>query len=416
MYRFKYQGFDAVKGKKTKGYMEGYTKEEIIYKLKENDIEVEESDVYEVNEDSLEFKIDSLLNKDLSNPVKKKHILTFTEQLSMHLAAKLPVSESLNTMAKDATNGVLVKLYKQLYEDTIKGLDLSEALKKHSAFDDFFLTIVKSGEQSGKLDEALTSLNEFIKTNSRLKNRIIFASIYPVFLMLTMLVGLVVLSYSLIPTFQEIFTEQGVELNSVTKFYFSFADLLRYSPFLCASVFFGIIGAIVFWYKTKIPQIKKIKDYIQLKNPIYNKFMKDRQISQFAFTLSILLKNGIILTDALEMSKDMFTNNYIRSGLDKMLKNLLQGNSLNKELKDFKVFKKQFLPVLFVQLATAGEATGNLEDPFRRVGQYFSTIFENKASAFEKLLEPIMLFMLIPPVFSFVLAIFLPMLKMGSNL
>jgi type IV pilus assembly protein PilC len=416
MLKFKYKGFDTVKGKKVNGYMEGYVREEIIYKLKENDIECEESDVYEIDEDSFEYKMDKLLNKDISNPVKRKHILTFTEQLSMHLSAKLPVSEALGTMAKDATNKVLAKLYQDLYEDTVKGLDLSDALKKHPAFDNFFLTIIRSGEQSGQLDVSLRSLNTYMKTNDRLKNRIIFSSIYPLFLICTMIAGLVLMSIYVIPKFQKIFTDSKVQLNGLTKFYFALADLIRFHPLPLLIGAIIIVSAIVYFFKTSNVKVAMIRDYIELKNPIYNKFIKDRQISQFAYTLSILLKNGIILTDALEMSKSMFKNKYVSDGLNKMHKNLMQGNNLNKELKDFKIHKKQFLPMLFVQLATVGDATGNLEEPFMKAGEYFLTLFDNKATTFEKLIEPIMLLALIPPVFTFVLAIFVPMISMGQAL
>lgn len=416
MYKFKYQGFDSVRGKKVKGYLEGYSKEEIIYKLKENEIECDIDNVVEADETSFQYKLDKLLSKDLSNPIKKKHILTFTEQLSMHLEAKLPVSDSLGSMAKDSTNKVSAKLYQQLYEDTVKGLDLSESLEKHPAFDSFFLTIVKSGEQSGRLDEALRSLNTYIKTNDRLKNKLLFASIYPFFILAVMVIGMFFMSIYLVPKFQEIFTRQNVQLNALTKFYFSLADFIRFHPFILILSIGSLIFLIYFFFTTKIVKIARFRDYLQLKNPIYNRFFKDRQVSQFAFTLSILLKNGIILTDALEMSKSMFKNSYVLDGLTVMHKNLMQGNPLNKELKDFKINKKQFLPMLFVQLATVGDSTGNLEEPFQRVGEYFSTMFENKATTLEKLMEPIMLLILIPFVFSFVLAIFLPMISMSSTL
>jgi type IV pilus assembly protein PilC len=416
LYNFKYKGFDTFKGKKVKAYMEGYTREEILYKLNENNIECEESDVYEVSTDSFEYKLDKLINKDLSNPLKKKHLLTFTEQLSMCLSAKLQVSDALKTMASDSSNKVLGKFYQALYDDTSKGIDLSEALKKYKIFDSFFLTIVKAGEQSGRLDESLKSLNTYMKTNSRLRNKLLFASIYPALLLTVMLAGMIALSILVIPKFQQIFDDNKIAVNALTKFYFGFANLLRFHPILCILTVVSIIALILFWIRTTNKKIVGIRDALQLRNPIYNKFTKDREIAQFAFTLSILLKNGIPLTDALSMSKTMFKNSYVSTGLNLMHKNLMQGNPLTKELRDFRIFRKQFLPSLFIQLATVGDSTGNLEEPFYKVGDYFMTMFDNKASTFEKLIEPIMLLMLMPPIFSFVLAIFIPMIKMSTSL
>ncbi len=416
MYKFKYEGFDNVKGKKVKGYMEAYTREEVAFQLNENDIDVEIDDIEEVDEDSWQYKIDLLLNKDMGNQVKQKHILTFTEQLSMHLSAKLPVGESLRSMSKDSNNKVLGKLYETLYQDTVKGLDLSEALKKHSVFDDFFITIVRAGEQSGNLAESLMSLNKYMKTNDRLKSRLTSAAIYPSFIIVIMIVALIAMSYFLVPNFRKIFEEQNVEVNILTEFFFGLSDILTGHPILVVLGVISSIASVVFYFKTRIPFVVKLRDAIELRNPIYNNFMKHRQVAQFAFTLSILLKNAVPFTDALEMSKNMFTNKTVLEGLNKMHKNIMQGSAFPKEMKDFKVNKKQFLPVLFIQLATVGDSTGNLEEPFEKVGEYFDHVFEDKVTRFEKMLEPMIMVLMLPPVFCFVLAIFLPMIKMSTSL
>lgn len=414
---FKYKGFDTVTGKKVKGYYECDTEEELIYHFKVDDIEIDPEDIYVADTDSFEYKIDQLLSKNIGgNKVSKKQILQFTEQLSMQLSAKLTVSDAIGTMARDTPNKQLKEIYTKIHEDTVRGVDLSTALEKLGGFDDFFITIVRAGEQSGQLDVALQSLNEFIKKNEELKNRLIFASIYPAFLILAIIGGMVGMSVFIIPQFQVMFADTPEALNPLTIFYFNLSDFLRNHPLLSIGAFALVVGLIVFYFKTKNPIIRKFKDKLELRNPLYNLFLKDRQISQFAFTLSILLKNGIILTDALEMTKKMFSNQYVLAGLDHMLKNLLQGSPLNKELKEFRINKKQFLPTLFVQLATVGDATGNLEEPFRNVGDYYYTLFNNKATTIEKMMEPLMLVALLPVVFSFVLAVFLPLMNMGNAL
>ena len=342
--------------------------------------------------------------------VKQKEIGIFTRQFSVMIDAGLPLVQCLEILATQQDNRAFQKVLFAVRQDVEAGSSLADAMRKHpKVFSDLFSNMVAAGETGGILDTILQRLSAYIEKAVKLKASVRSAMVYPV-AVITIAVGVVTLIlWKVIPTFALLFEGLGAKLPLATRIVIGISRFLgRFMPLIILA-----IGTIVFllnrYYKTN--QGKHAIDGFLLKMPLLGMLMRKIAVARFCRTLATLLTSGVPILESLEITAKTAGNIIVSDAIMETRKSIEQGKTISEPLKATEVF-----PPMVVQMISVGEQTGALDAMLSKVADFYEDEVDESVENLLTLLEPIMISFLGVVIGGIVIAMYLPLFTLISQI
>jgi type IV pilus assembly protein PilC len=342
--------------------------------------------------------------------VGAKDLAVFTRQFSVMIGAGLPLVQCLEILGTQAENQNFGQIILATRADVEAGLSLADAMRRHpKAFDALFTNMIAAGEAGGILDAILKRLATYIEKAVKLKGQVKSAMIYPVAVIVIAAVVVGAILWKVIPTFATLFAGLGAELPLPTRVVIALSNgLVRFGPFLIA----GLVGlgfAFRSYYAT--PAGRMMIDSIVLKMPVLGLLMRKIAVARFCRTLSTLLASGVSILEALDITARTAGNAVVEKAIQTTRKSIEGGETIAAPLKETAVF-----PPMVVQMIGVGESTGALDTMLSKIADFYEEEVDVAVAGLLTLLEPIMIALLGGVVGGIVIAMYMPIFALISNL
>lgn len=353
-------------------------------------------------------------NVQIFKEKKKKSIaslsllLNFTRMLTQLLNAGIPLYEGLVIIQEKYKKHQSHALWADLTDSLKSGLSFSEALEKHSyCFNEIYICMVRAGESSGTLDQALHEICLLLNRQHQLKKQISSALIYPVFLSVFCIFIFLILVLFVIPSLKTLF--DGKALPPLTKIIFSISDFfISYGIILGI----GVIATIISGYLCFLTQQFKLKwDYFLLRIPFIGDFIVQASMVRFCRTAALLLVGGVSILETLRLSRKAINNYFLERFIETVEKKVGEGESLSEELKN-----SYLIPPIIPRMLSIAEKTGKTADMLQSIANIFEENLGKRLLQFTTLLQPILLLILGIIVGIVLLSILIPLTDVGSVL
>jgi type IV pilus assembly protein PilC len=344
------------------------------------------------------------LNIELTKKkVKLKELAVFSRQFATMVNSGLPILRALSILADQTSNPELAKTLAACRVDIEQGASLSSALQKHpKVFNDLYVSMVKSGETGGSLDSVLLRLADMIENEVRLRGKIKSAMTYPV--AVVALVGLIMTAMLLfvVPQFKNIYGQLGGTLPLPTRLLLMASDIFKKFWFI---VLIGIFVGRFFFRRWKAtPAGRESVDAFKLRVPVFGSLFHKTALARFAGTLSMLLRSGVPILQALDIVSDTVNNKVISKAVGDVQASVREGESMAKPLAKHKVF-----PPMVVQMLAVGEETGQVDVMLEKVATFYNQEVEASVDALTSLIEPLLIAVIGGAVGAAVIALYMPM-------
>ena len=351
------------------------------------------------------FGLEALTDKlnSFFNRIKSEDIVLFTKQLAVLIQAKVPLVQSLRVMTKQVNNPKFSRVINEVADDVDAGVIFSRALSKHSkVFSNFFIQMVRSGEISGRLEETLTYLSEYINRQYLLNSKAKGAMIYPVFIIGAFVIVGVLMLVFVIPNITSILIESGQELPLATKILILTSNFMKSWAWLV----FLILGSLSYFVVMSIkksPEWRYSYDGLKLRLPVFGELLKKIYLARFAETLSTLSSAGIAISQSLEITADVVGNSVYRKIILDANEAVRKGSSISSVF----IQHEEILPMV-TQMISIGEQTGKIDTILKQVATFFTEEVNRAFDNIVNLIAPIMIVVLGVGVGILVAAILLP--------
>jgi type IV pilus assembly protein PilC len=339
-----------------------------------------------------------------------KNLAVFTRQFSVMIDAGLPLVQCLDILGNQEDNKNFAAVILQTRTDVEGGASLADAMKKHpKTFDALFTNMIAAGEAGGILDTILKRLATYIEKAVKLKGQVKSAMIYPIAVVAiaTLVVGVIL--WKVIPTFANLFAGLGAELPLPTRFVIAASNLLvRFMPVIIPAIV-ALAYAFKRYYATE--KGRHVVDGFVLKLPILGPIMRKIAVARFCRTLSTLMASGVPILDGLEITARTAGNAIIEDAILLTRKSIERGDTIAAPLKQTGVF-----PGMVVQMIGVGEATGALDTMLGKIADFYEEEVDTAVAGLLTLLEPVMIAFLGIVVGGIVIAMYLPIFGLISDL
>jgi type IV pilus assembly protein PilC len=344
--------------------------------------------------------------------VSKKLLTQFTRQLSTLIDAGLPILRSLRILEQQQKPGMLRLAIRLVADDVEGGATLSEAMARHpKAFNRLYTNMVRAGELGGVLDVILQRLADFMEKSQALKRKVIGALIYPSVVITFAVLIVIFLLVVVVPKFKKIFQQDfNTDLPGVTK------ALLSVSEWMKGGGWAVVIGVpIGLFFVARLmrlsPSGRYFLDSIKLRMPIMGQIASKSAIARFTRTLGTLLSAGVPILEALNITRDTAGNEVYARAMARVHDGIREGESFAEPLRQAKVVEP-----MVVNMVDVGEETGELDQMLNKVADTYDGEVETLVSSMVSVLEPIMVITLGVIVGFIVLAVFMPMVKLLTEM
>ncbi|MGH7143367.1 MAG: type II secretion system F family protein [Planctomycetota bacterium] len=342
----------------------------------------------------------------IGSGVRGKHVTEFTRQFATLNAAGLPIVRALDIMQNQLPPGTLKGIVGDVRDDVSSGSSLSEGMSKHpAAFGELYVNMVRAGEISGALDTILLRLADFREKAEKLRRRIIGAMVYPTAVISIAVLILTFLMIFIIPKFQKLFHDLGVDLPAPTRLLIFIAGFMVNYWYVLLGTPFLLFGIYVFMSRDK--KGRRIIDNIKLRLPIFGQIVRKGGISNFCRTLGTLVQSGVAILDALAIIKGATGNEIISDAVGKIHDSIKEGDSIANPMADSGVFDD-----IVVNMVQVGEETGELDAMLMRIADNFDEQVNVMVESLMSLLEPLLIVGMGIAVGFIVISLFLPLVKM----
>ena len=341
--------------------------------------------------------------------VKAKDIALFTRQLATMMKAGVPLLQSFEIVGKGASNPAVAKLVMDLKTDVETGTPLAAAFRKYPLyFDALFCNLVAAGEQAGILETLLDRLAIYQEKILAIKSKIKSALFYPIAIIAVAFIITAVIMIFVIPAFKQVFTNFGADLPAPTLFVMGISDAFVAYWYIIFPVIIGsIVGFLQAWKRSLAVQI--FMDKLMLKLPVFGDLVRKSTIARWTRTLSTMFAAGVPLVEALD-SVGGASGNYVYSSATKQIQNEVSGGTaLTVAMQNANVF-----PSMVLQMCSIGEETGALDSMLGKVADFFEAEVDDAVEALSSLMEPIIMVVLGTLIGGMVVAMYLPIFKMGQ--
>ncbi len=348
------------------------------------------------------------INIEFNLRVKVRDLIIMTRQLAAMLSAGLPILRCLKILEEQTSNKTLKKAVWQIIDDIETGLALWQAAAKHpKIFSPIYVNMLKAGEAGGILEPVLARLSSHLEREHSINSRIKSVSIYPIIIMISALAVVVFILAFIMPTFASMFQSAGAELPLFTLMLFNIGTALKTRWLPIVIFFILLIFFLKLWKKT--PGGKMFFDRLYLQIPVIGQTVSQIAVARFTRTLGILLKSGIPILQALQVSEEVVGNAVITKGIREARTSISEGASITGPLKETGVFEP-----MITQMIAVGEETGTLDDMLILMADYYENESMYAIDTMMSLAEPLLILLVGLIVGGLIIAMLLPLFKMMS--
>ena len=344
-----------------------------------------------------------------SGSVSAADIAIFSRQLSTMLTAGIPLVQAFDIVGSGHDNPAVQRLVLNIKQDVESGASLAEALAKHPLhFDDLFVNLVTAGEQAGALETLLDKIATYKEKTEAIKKKVKKALFYPGAVMVVALIVTTILLVFVIPEFESLFQGFGADLPAFTRMIIDLSVFVRSNGIFLVMAISGAIGGYIYAYKRN-RKLREIQDRIALKLPIIGGILDKSAVARFARTLSTMFAAGVPLVEALESVSGACGNIVYEIAVLQIRDEVATGQRLQHAMENTERF-----PNMVIQMIAVGEESGSLDEMSGKVADFYEDDVDNAVDGLSSLLEPLIMAILGVLVGGLVIAMYLPIFKMGA--
>lgn len=341
--------------------------------------------------------------------VSEKDITLFTRQLATMMKAGVPLLQSFDIVAKGNANPSVSKLIQDIRSDVETGSSLNQAFRKFPLyFDNLFCNLVAAGEQAGILEDLLTRLAIYKEKTLAIKGKIKSALFYPVSILVVAFVVTSVIMIWVVPAFKEVFKSFGADLPAPTLFVMAISDFfVSYWYIIFGTLFAGLYLFFQSWRRST--KMQRIMDQTLLKIPVFGSVIRKATIARWTRTLATMFAAGVPLVESLDSVGGASGNAVYLDATKKIQTEVSTGTSLTVAMQNADVF-----PNMVTQMVAIGEESGALDQMLGKVADFYEQEVDDAVESLSSLMEPMIMVILGVLIGGLVVAMYLPIFKLGS--
>lgn len=317
--------------------------------------------------------------------IKQKDLVIMSRQLATLFEAKVSALDSFKLLASGTESPKLRTIMIEITDDLQSGISISNSMAKHpEAFSPFFVSMVRSGEESGKLTESFNFLADYLERSYELTSKVKNALIYPAFVIISFIGVMILMLVYVIPKLSEILLETGGDIPIYTKIIIGLSNfLLNYGIFLIALI---VVAAFFTRQYLKTPKGEEVLSGLKMNTPYIGNLYKMFYLSRLSDNMDTLISSGVAMVRSVEITADVVGSNLYRNILLQVANQVKAGNSLSKSLGQYSE-----MPQILVQMVKIGEETGNLGFVLKTMSRFYKREVDNSVDTLVGLIEPFMI-------------------------
>jgi len=343
------------------------------------------------------------------NKVNYKDLRILCNEMGILLESGCEITK-LFEILKDNSNKKMTKILGTVSCNIKKGNSISDSFKYTNKFSKFFVSMIKSGEISGNLDEVMIKMYEYYEKEHKLKSKMINIMIYPIILIIVSIFVILFMLIAIVPNYQNIFTSNGTDPPFITSVLINTSTFIR-KKYLVIIIFTMLLTFLLVYKINTSQKIKILIEQIQLKIPIINNITKLAMTSKFSRSFYILNKSGVDIRESIEISSQVIENHILSKQIINTKESISKGNSISKSLSLVDIF-----PKLFLTMITIGEETGRLDESLSSINKFYEQELENKIEQGMKIFEQAITICIAIVIGVIVFAMFSPMFDAISSI
>ena len=352
----------------------------------------------------------SLLRFFGGNSVKARDLAIFSRQIATLFDARVPVIRALKTLVVEAQSPVLQETISDILDDVSGGSSLSLSMSKHpNVFSYFYVSMVRAGEESGKLQEVFSYLADYLERSYEIGGKIKNALIYPAFILGVFILVIVLMLVVVVPKLSSIF----IETNTPVPFYTQI--VMQSSAFLRSYGIFVLIvatgGGIFFLQYIRTPRGKELLDVIKLKVPVFGNLFQKFYLSRIADNLASLINSGVPIIRALQVTASVLDNKVYEEVILDATRSIKSGNTIGAALEQY-----EEIPPLMTQMIRIGEDSGRLDFILNALARFYKRDVDNMVAGIVSLIEPALIVLLGGGVGILVASILIPLYSLSTSI
>lgn len=344
----------------------------------------------------------------LHRSLRLDDLMIFGRQMAVLLEAGVPVLKAISVMTQQVESVKLLAACKKIEEDVRAGISLKDSVSKHPrVFSQLWVDLIETGEETGQLVFVLREIASYLEALSTLRKKVISALIYPAVLIAVSIFAIFIFMYRVIPIFAGIYKNFGAELPGLTRAVITLSTAMQKHLFTGVIVTAALVFLLNKYIKTETG--RRQFDSLKLRLPVLGDLFRSIAVERFAMSLSMLLKGGISIVRALEVSGRATANKIIEEALERVKVEVIQGKAMSGLLMEIGIF-----PPLVTHMIRVGEESGKLAQLLDEVCKFYADDISIKITRMINLFEPAVLVIMGGVIGLLVAAMYLPIFKMAS--
>lgn len=355
-------------------------------------------------------KIKKQKKKKSGKKITPSDIAVFSRQLATMMKAGVPLVQAFDIVGQGHANPSMAELIFNIKASIEAGNTLAAAMAEHPLyFDELFVSLVDAGEQSGALETLLEKVATYKEKTEALKNKIKKALTYPLSVLVVALIVSVILLVFVVPTFSSLFEGFGAELPAFTQWVVGLSDFMIEDGWIVGLVFIAIFQGIS-QLKRRSKKFNENLDKLFLKLPVVANLTHSSSVARFARTLATMFAAGVPLVEAMASVAGASGNVVYKKAILNIRDDIAQGTTLQSSLSQ----RPELFPNMLVQMVGIGEESGALDEMLAKVADYFEDAVDDAVDNLTAMMEPIIMSFLAVVIGGLVIAMYLPVFKMGE--
>ena len=341
--------------------------------------------------------------------IKPKDLAIFTRQLATMMKAGVPLLQAFDIVGRGNPNPSVTKLLNDIRTDVETGTSLSAAFRKFPLyFDNLYCNLVEAGETAGILDQLLDRLAVYMEKTEAIKSKIKSALMYPITVLIVAFVVVAVIMIFVIPSFKQVFTSFGGELPAPTLIVIAMSEFFISYWYL---IFGGIGGGVYFFLQAwkRNEKVQAFMDRLMLKLPIFGVLVDKSCIARWTRTLSTMFAAGVPLVEALDSVGGAAGNIVYYTATQKIQQEVSTGTALTAAMTNVNLF-----PSMVLQMCSIGEESGSIDHMLGKAADFYEAEVDDMVAGISSLMEPIIIVILGTVIGGIVIAMYLPIFKLGQ--
>ena len=342
-------------------------------------------------------------------PVRAKDLTIFTRQLATMMKAGVPLLQAFDIVGRGNPNPRVTRLLNDIRTDVETGTSLNAAFRKYPLhFDNLYCNLVEAGEAAGILDQLLDRLAVYMEKTEAMKSKIKSALMYPIAVLVVAFVVTAVIMIFVVPAFKEVFSNFGADLPAPTLLVIALSELfVRYWWLIFGSLFGGVYFFMQAWRRSE--KVQQVMDRLLLRMPIFGVLVEKSCLARWTRTLATMYAAGVPLVEALDSVGGASGNTVYAAATVRIQQEVSTGNGLTMAMANAGI-----LPSMVLQMCAIGEEAGSIDHMLGKAADFYEAEVDDMVAGLSSLMEPIIIVILGTMIGGIVVAMYLPIFKLGQ--